>query len=144
MIDGNRVATAGDSSWILNESGKAEGLGDSEDEEYRYIYLFPVWRVQTFSITISLNISQEELKNLYEKDSSFALMLYEGDYVGKTFTGISSKFFTNRLNTENYYNDIVANVCFEIDFDTKFEKARLAFNNSNHYYYLKDLFLTSA
>ena len=144
MIDGNRVASAGDSSWILNESGKAEGLGDSEDEEYRYIYLFPVWRVQTFSITVSLNISQEELKNLYEKDSSFALMLYEGAYAGKTFTGVSSKFFTNRLNTENYYNDIVANVCFEIDFDTKFEKARLAFNNSNHYYYLKDLFLTSA
>lgn len=147
MINGERLEKyrEGDSSWILNQTGTAEGLGDGEDENKRYIYIFPVWKVQTFSINISLNIGYEDLLNLYDKDSSFATMLYESfDIAGSKYTGIASKYFTNSTTTAQYFNDIIANVCFEIDFDSNLSSARLSFNGGNKYYYLKDFFATSA
>lgn len=169
MINGDRVkfsAGGDDNEWLLNDESEscAEQLGDQEsiNSVQRYVYLFPVWRAQTFSINISLNIKKEELKNLYEKDSSFAVALYDSvDYDSDNgvitisdatkFTGVSSNYYTFNKNggTEtdgskynDYYADIVANICFEIEFDQRIETAKLTFANKT--YYLKDLFVTSA
>lgn len=135
---------------ISNANCEALGDDDAINNKTRCVYVYPVWKVQTFSINISLNISKEELKNLHERDSSFALGLYEDSTFIKS-TGVSSKFYTN--NTEagslyngsyynNYYSDIVANVLFEINFDSTFDTAKLTFGGKT--YYLKDLFATSA
>lgn len=175
MINGDRVneSVSDDDMWLLNANGYAEQLGDKEsiamlyndggdDDVYRYVYLFPVWRAQTFSINISLNIKGEELKNLYEKDSSFAVALYDSaefnskegtvELKDSKFTGVSSKYYTLNPNGggkvvdgskyNDYYADIVANICFEIEFDQRIDTAKLTFANKT--YYLKDLFVTSA
>lgn len=176
MINGGRVnepAGLDGNMWLLNKNGYAEQLGDQEsidmlnndggdDDVYRYVYLFPVWRAQTFSINISLNIKGEELKNLYEKDSSFAVALYDSaefdskeatvELKDSKFTGVSSKYYTLNPNGggkvvdgskyNDYYADIVANICFEIEFDQRIDTAKLTFANKT--YYLKDLFATSA
>lgn len=156
MINNSRLSSEATSSWILNKEGTAEQLGDSESISgtTRYVYLFPVWREQTFSMNISLNIKKEELANLYEKDSDFTVALYESDSDGNfngKFTGVSSSFYTYQktAGTEtdgskytNYFNDLVANISFEIGYTEKLSEARLSFAGKT--YHLKDLFVTSA
>lgn len=153
MIKGSLVNSEAGTDWLLNAKGNAEHLGDEDSISglNRYIYLFPVWRAQTFSANISLNITGSDLKNLYGKDSSLALALYESYNSNKkptSFTGISSKYYTyktsgtGRTSTENYFNDIVANVCFEFEFDQPISSAKLSFGNKT--YHLQDLFATSA
>ena len=142
------------STWILNKTGEAERLGDAEESSNRCIYIFALWKPQTFSINISLNISGRNLLNLHEKDSSFALALYN-NAAHTSFVGIDSKNYTyNRTAAssptssneyslyQNYYNDIVANVCFEIEFDKRFDTATCVVAGNT--YNLKDLFATSA
>lgn len=149
MINGNRLSSIGD-NWILNASGKAERLGDGETGT-RYIYIFPVWRVQSFSVNISLNIGKENLENLFEKDSNFALGLYKSsehtDYLGVssknyTYNTTKASSMSNNSYYNYYYTDIVANICFEIDFDQDFSEAKIIIDNKT--YTLKDLFVTSA
>lgn len=149
MINGSRLSSIGD-DWILNASGKAERLGDGETGT-RYIYIFPVWRVQSFSVNISLNIGKEELDNLFEKDSSFALGLYKSsehtDYLGVssknyTYNTTKTSLMSDNSYYKEYYADIVANICFEIDFDQEFSEAKIIIDNKT--YTLKDLFATSA
>lgn len=163
MLKSNRTSNVSGSTWILNASTgtttntNAERLGDGEVDGNRYVYLFPIWKAQTFPITISLNITAENLKNLHEKDSSFAIGLYNSaDPNCKTFTGVNSKYYTyntvnDATNTNSskdvsnyyyYYNDLVANVCFEIEFDKPFSEATCSFAGKT--YYLKDLMMTSA
>lgn len=152
MIKNDRLSSV-DSDWILNADGTAEHLGDTETGT-RYIYIFPVWKVQSFSVNISLNIGKENLKNLFDKDSNFAVGLYESanPATNKSYSGVSSKYYTyktakttsltNNSYYYNYFTDIVANVCFEIDFDQEFSDAKLSFGGKT--YYLDDLFATSA
>lgn len=142
MINGERLNEV-NSGWILNAEGYAEKLGDGETNTTRYVYVFPVWKVQSFSTTISLNITKEDLLNAHEIDSNFALGLYKSAE-HKDYVGISSKNYTfnNKNNTELYYNDIVANICFEIDFDQRFDDATVSFDGKS--YKLADLFATSA
>ena len=161
MMTNGRITGTAASNWILNKDGTAERLGDGINvgtgqlEGNRYIYLFPIWKAQTFSINISLNITASDLDNLHEKDSSFALGLFNSaDESCKTFAGVNSNYYTyNKTNSNNsnvndvskyyyFYNDIVANVNFEIEFDQPFSSATCSF--AGRTYYLKDIMMTSA
>ncbi len=159
MINGDRIDYGPASDWILNYSGMAERLGDGEWDgstiKTRYVYLFPVWRAQTFSINISLNITKEQLSNMHERDSSFALALYNSsDTTCTSSTGVNSKYYTFNTTTVSnkdssdvsnyyfYYNDVVANVVFEIEFDKPINTATCSFGGKT--YALKDLMMTSA
>lgn len=165
-------AVVNDTDWLLNLTGNGETFGDKESSTNRYIYVFPVWRAQTFSFGISLNISSESLSNLYEKDSNFALGLYNGSvlqaesdgtntnlnkYKPTTattigYTGVPSNYYTYDRNASwnsagktyyaNYFNDIIANVYFEIEFDQPLYSAVMTFNGIQ--YKLCDLCVTSA
>lgn len=162
MLDGNRnkdgSSRTGNNTWILNNANSGECLGDTEihavngsESTHRYIYLYPVWKPQTFSINISLNIAKQELLNLYEKDSSFALGLYDSltrknnSYTYTTngvYTGITTKnYIYDSSDTNNYFNDIVANLCYEIEFDQSFDTATVNFNGKQ--YSLASFFGTS-
>jgi four helix bundle protein len=122
LIDGNRITGTVGTSWILNQTGKAERLGDSEVDNVRYVYLFPIWKAQTFSINISLNITAQNLKNLHERDSSFAIALYDSSKDDCTkAAGVNSNYYTfnkNAVTTTGvsdpskyyyYYNEIFSN-----------------------------------
>ena len=147
----NRISSwTGEYDWLLTNSG-SEKLGNDwvdDDEEKHYVYIFALWTAQTFSINVSLNIEKENLENLYEIDSDFALGLYHDDLA--TYTGISSN---NYMYNEVTFNDIVANITFEIEFDQTFKNviddtesirdgAKLTF--ANRTFYIDDLFATSA
>lgn len=149
----NRITTwsSDDSSWLLTNSG-SERLGNDwvdNDEEKHYVYIFALWTAQTFSINVSLNIEKEQLENLYEIDSDFALGLYNDNL--SSYTGISSN---NYMYNDVIFNDIVANIAFEIEFDQTFKNvldddsesrrdgAKLTFANKT--FYIDDLFATSA
>lgn len=143
MTTGRRLPNSLDTEWLLNGNNDGETYGDREEEVDRCVYIFPIWKAQTYSVNISLNIAKEDLKNLYDKDSSFALGFYKDGY--NDFVGITSKFYTydnSGSNAEYYYNDVVANIYFEIEFDKPISTASLRFNGET--YTLKDLFATSA
>ncbi len=63
-----------------------EQYGDAEHDEHNgsqelvdnghYIYLFAIWRAQTFVINTSLNVEKQQLENLYDEDSRFAVAFY--------------------------------------------------------------------
>lgn len=60
-----------------------EQYGDSEHDSSNsltgnghYIYLFAIWRAQTFVINTSLNVEKQQLDNLYDEDSRFAVAFY--------------------------------------------------------------------
>ncbi len=104
-----------------------EAFGEESDKHY--CYLFAIWKPQTFTINVDLNIDREELENLYEKDSNFAVALYNNilnninirtgiDY--ENYTGIRSNYYKLDANT---YTEIVANVNFVITFDQDFTTA---------------------
>ena len=156
MHDQTRLNSYAYYSWILNTAGKAERLGDRDMDTGLCVYIFSIWRAQTFSINISLNITAEDLYNLHERDSSFAVALYEGaDERCKTVTGVNSNYYTYNRNSANsvsiavsedksnyfyYYTDIIANVLFEIEFDEYLSSAVCSFGGKS--YSLKSLMMT--
>ena len=127
----------------LLQSGSAtkEVLGDSDAGHY--VYIFAIWKPQTFTINIDLNIEWEDLENLYDIDSNFVVALYNeafaDDKESYDFEGIRSDFY--KLN-EKYYTEIIANVNFVITFDELFNTAYCEV--SGRRFYLEDLFATSA
>jgi len=127
----------------LLQSGSAtkEVLGDSDAGHY--VYIFAIWKPQTFTINIDLNIEWEDLENLYDIDSNFVVALYNEAFVDDKesydFEGIRSDFY--KLN-EKYYTEIIANVNFVITFDELFNTAYCEV--SGRRFYLEDLFATSA
>ena len=144
-------------SYALNEyeterqnklSAHFETFGDGETEHT--IYIFALWKEQTFNINVSLNISKEKLENMYDIDSNFAVALYtsgktsNGDATHYTnFTGIKQSYYMKGLNQ---FTEIVANLSFVISFDGRFDDAYFnVFNNggSTTKFYLKDLFAVS-
>jgi len=148
----NRISGwSGETDWLLTNAG-SEKLGNdwvNNAEEEHYVYIFALWTAQTFSINISLNVEKEELENLYEIDSDFALGLYHDNL--SQYTGIASN---NYKYDDVTFNDIVANIVFEIEFDQTFkntkddatdstvEGAKVTFADKT--FYIDDLFATSA
>lgn len=133
----------------VNEIGKRyERLNSGCFEEFgdnitnHQIYIFALWQEQTFNINVSLNISKENLEHLTEKDSNFAVALYESDR--NNFTGISSGYYKINNNT---YNEIVANLSFVLTFDAKLADAYVEVkrdsNGAVKKFYLRDLFAVS-
>lgn len=123
-----------------------ETLGDSElvdkNDNPHCVYIFALWKAQTFTINFDLNIEYEELENLYEIDSNFALALYNSapdENQNYQTVGIRSDYY--RFNNR-YFNDIVANVNFTITFDQAFSTAYCMIGGTR--FDLTDLFATSA
>ncbi len=118
-----------------------EKLGDSESSHY--VYMFAGWTAQTYNVNVSLNISKEGLENLYRADSEFALALYGSVY--SEYSGIRQGF---AMKNKNEFVDIVANISFEIVYDTKLSEARFVINSKNGgepvSYSFDKLFATSA
>lgn len=123
-----------------------EVLGDAEGSDSHFVYIFALWKAQTYSINVSLNIKASELKNLYDLDSEFALALYKTTDDGKLgYVGINSLFAMVNKDpslANSTYSEIVANVVFEITFDKNLSTASMMLNGTK--YYLNDLFATSA
>lgn len=138
-------------NWILNYdtyeddgikyNNYSEQLGGDDLLEGHFVYIFALWKPQTFSINVSLNIQQEQLENLYELDSDFAISLYNGAFGNRTSTsiGVNSGYY---LYDAGNFNEIVANVAFEIEFDTEFSTASMVIEGQT--YNLTDFFATSA
>ena len=147
-------------SYALNEyetekqnklSSHFETFGDGETGHT--IYIFALWKVQTFNINVSLNISKEKLENMYDIDSNFATALYtsgktaNGDATLYTnYTGIKSSYYKLDNTT---FTEIVANLSFVVTFDGRFVDAYFDVLNdvngsySSTRFYLKDLFAVS-
>ncbi|MBQ8425185.1 MAG: hypothetical protein IJX17_04120, partial [Clostridia bacterium] len=122
-----------------------EKFGDNDSEFY--VYMFAVWKVQTFTINVSLNIGKSELKNLYDYDSEFALALYETseEFSKYGYTGIKASYAMqneSRESANDAFTEIVANVLFEIKFDTLLKSAILKLGDYS--YTLDQLYATSA
>lgn len=114
---------------IKNISFKTSQETFGQETNNHYCYLFAIWKPQTFTINVDLNIDREELENLYEKDSNFVVALYKNilsninirtgiDY--ENYTGIRTNYY--KLDT-NTYTEIVANLNFVIEFDQDFTTA---------------------
>ena len=123
-----------------------ETLGDTElvdkNDNPHCVYIFALWKAQTFTINFDLNIEYEDLENLYEIDSNFALALYNSapdENQNYETVGIRSDYY--RFNNR-YFNDIVANVNFTITFDQAFSTAYCMIGGTR--FDLTDLFATSA
>lgn len=135
-----------------------EVFGDDEviTNQTKYVYIFALWRAQTFSVNVSLNIDNEDLVNGYDQDSSYSIAFYDDyDESGKPsgYVGINSLFLKQKTTQttvdENAYADVytevVSNLTFVITFDESFETAKFRDpNGDTTYYYLKDLFAVSA
>lgn len=121
-------------------SGCFESFGDSKADHQ--IYIFALWQEQTFNVNVSLNISKENLENLTEKDSNFAVALYDASR--QNFTGISSGYYKVSNTT---YNEIVANLSFVLTFDAKLADAyvevKINDDGAVKKFYLRDLFAVS-
>lgn len=121
-------------------SGCFESFGDNITNHQ--IYIFALWQEQTFNINVSLNISKENLENLTEKDSNFAVALYDANR--QNFTGINSSYY--KVSNETY-NEIVANLSFVLTFDAKLADAyvevKIDENGAVKKFYLRDLFAVS-
>lgn len=131
-------------------SSNFETFGDGES--YHTVYIFALWKEQTFNINVSLNISKENLENLYDIDSRFAVALYtsgktaSGDTTKYTnYTGINSSYYMNNST----FSEIVANLSFVVTFDGKVDDAYFYVLNdvngsySSTKFYLRDLFAVS-
>ena len=132
-----------------NFAGRQEAFGDTETMTSHTIYIFALWKAQTFTINIDLNIQAEELENLYEKDSNFAIALYEASRSGgsKTVnyqksTGVRTNYYKYDLNN---YAEIVANLNFVVTFDGNFADAycQIVKGSDTYTYYLEELFAVS-
>lgn len=128
-------------------SSHFETYGDGENSHS--IYIFALWKEQTFNVNVSLNISKENLENLYDLDSNFAVALYNSDdsnvYNGG-FTAVKSSYY---IRNNISFTEIVANLSFVVTFDGKFEDCYFDVKNnrdgaiSKTRFYLKDLFAVS-
>lgn len=141
---------------LLNEN--KEVYGDTEDDGNRYVYIFAMWRAQTFTINVNLNIDTEALRNGYDQDSAYMLGFYEternadgkvvdtGKYVGLNSLFAMQKPSSNAIgNYADVYTEVVANLTFVITFDESFATAKFVDpNDTSKLYYLADLFATSA
>ncbi|MBR2391699.1 MAG: hypothetical protein IKB06_04335 [Clostridia bacterium] len=133
----------------LGFAGRQEAFGDIEAMTSHTIYIFALWEAQTFTINIDLNIQAEQLENLYEKDSNFALALYnsskpEGhkvvDYNGST--GVRTNYYKY---DDNNYSEIVANLNFVVTFDGNFADAycQIVDGLNTYTYNIEELFAVS-
>lgn len=126
-----------------------EVWGDAEGDGNRYIYIFAMWRAQTFTINVNLNIDTEDLINGYDQDSAYSIGFY--DSIAGEYVGINSLFVRqkeNERNIDNYANvfaEVVSNLTFVIYFDEPFSTALFMDPNARttKYYYLADLFAVS-
>ena len=132
-----------------NFAGRQETFGDTETMTSHTIYVFALWKAQTFTINIDLNIQAEELENLYEKDSNFAIALYEASRSGGSKTVNYQKSTGVRTNYYKYdsnnYAEIVANLNFVVTFDGNFADAycQIVRGSDTYTYYLEELFAVS-
>ncbi len=142
--------------------GDAEVLPSKKTDNYdhHHIYIFALWRAQTFTINTNLNIDQEELINGYDQDSAYSIGFYESyDNAGnqKGYTGINSLFLrqkpnqTSISNFDNVFAEVATTITFVLTFDESFENAMFIDVNTEantdkveRYYYLKDLFAVSS
>lgn len=138
-------------------NGDQETLGEDKDlggasnvRSTHYIYVFALWQKQTFYANLSLNIDQEELINLYEQDSRFALAFYNSLYTltaeTRNYTNyslaVNSNYLKESLNDAQFtFSDIIANINLIFTFDDLVQDAYIRINNNR--YYLKDLFAVS-
>ena len=154
--EGNLIQTGGYNKLIT----KNEFFNDTEGDGNHYVYIYALWRAQTFSINVNLNIDKEDLINRYDQDSAYSIGFYKYDESPEPATdkpvgyvGIDSLFVRQKANQtriNNYadvFTDVVSNLTFVISFDEDFSTAR--FNDPNEtnvtsYFYLKDLFAVSA
>ncbi len=135
-----------------------ETFGDAEGDGNRYIYIFAMWRAQTFTIDVNLNIDTSDLINGYDQDSSYSVGFYESYDASnniveneKGFIGINSLFVRQRPNNndiddyDNIFTEVVSNLTFVIYFDEPLSSAMFTEPNAAEvrYYYLADLFAVS-
>ena len=141
---------------VLN--GDLEVYGDAERDDHHKIYIFALWRAQTFTINVGLNVDTEDLTNSYDLDSSYSVGFYK-DYVDNNptaYTGINSLFLKQKeINLQSVdtdismysdvYTEVVSNISFVITFDELFSESAIFtdFNSGNQIYKLKDLFAVS-
>lgn len=141
---GNSVLTRGAGADINAKYTSFEGFGDSETSHV--VYIFAIWKSQKFTVNFSLNIGGENLKNLYDLDSTFAVALYNSSaskVYDNTYSGINQTNFINVDSSKDLtFGEIVANVVFTATFDDLIENSYFEFGGKT--YYLKDLFATSA
>lgn len=141
----------------LNTSN--EVFGDAEGDGNRYIYIFALWRAQTFTINVNLNIDTEDLINGYDQDSAYSVGFYDGCdkdgtiETGKPgYVGINSLFTREKLiqgnaisDYSNVFAEVVSNLTFVITFDESFATAKFTDPNAETSveYLLADLFAVS-
>lgn len=127
--------------------GRDKDSGGAEKEATHYIYIFALWKKQTFYANISLNIDQEELLNLYEQDSRFALAIYNSanlnsrNYLDYSLAINSNNLKDSLTNANLTYKDIVANLNIVFVFDELVKNGYISVNGTK--YYLHDLFAVS-
>ena len=148
-------------------------FGESDDVDRHFIYIFAMWRAQTYTINVGLNIDThnkteelDDLANSYDHDSGYSIGFYDsynnsGEPQG--WVGVNSLFlrqkgnenniyggdagdaFESINNYSNVYSEIVSNMTFVITFDELFSTAKFVDpNNSSRYYKIEDLFAVSA
>jgi hypothetical protein len=121
--------------------GKDAGSNDSY-----YVYLFAIWKAQTFTANLSLNINKEELLGAYAENNSYALGFYDSlvkiPYSNYSKVVNSSNLKYDSSSQKLTYADIVANVQFVFTFDGLVQNAYTIIDGN--VYYLKDLFAISA
>ena len=127
----------------------SEVYGDIDNGGLHYVYVYALWREQTYTINLSLNIGNQGLLNAYDTDSKYAVGFYnrlEDVPVYEEFIGVNNKY----LHQENSYTEVPANLLFELKFDRKVEDAilRVRFKDGAGFieksYKLSDLFAVSA
>lgn len=152
----------------LNEN--LETFGDAEGAGNHYIYIFAMWRAQTFTINVGLNIDTQNrdelldnLDNSHDHDSGYSIGFYDSynnanepqGWVGINSLFLREKSIENNItgignsatinDYANVYSEIVSNVTFVLTFDELFSSARFVDpNNNSRYYLLKDIFAVSA
>ncbi len=131
--------SAATSQNVLYNGTSLETLGDATGEQHN-VNLYAVWRAQKFTINFALNIGVQDLINLYNIDSNFAVALLNSSNANG-YVGINQNYikYTNDVN-DYAFNDIIANVLFSAEFDKSLTEAVFTFGN----YKLTDLFATSA
>lgn len=148
-------------------------FGESDDVDRHFIYIFAMWRAQTYTINVGLNIDThnrtedlDDLANVYDHDSGYSIGFYDSynnanepqGWVGvnslflrqkgnenNIYGGDTGDSFESMNNYSNVYSEIVSNMTFVITFDELFSTAKFVDpNNSSRYYKIEDLFAVSA
>lgn len=148
-------------------------FGQSDDVDRHFIYIFAMWRAQTYTINVGLNIDThnrtealDDLANSYDHDSGYSIGFYDSYNTSNEpqgWVGVNSLFlrqkgnenniyggdagdtFESMNNYSNVYSEIVSNMTFVITFDELFSTAKFVDpNNGSRYYKIEDLFAVSA